>query len=135
MTGKQKKPYADRFQQGSDYKKAFEEDVNLLIKRDMPLPWRNKAVEELTEAYLEQIGQIPDSLQLHRLANYILRDELKDRCPDKLTRTEFPFLSSGQVSVRMRRERATGDMSYFSSTNKRNSHKPKKYRHSQQQGA
>ncbi|MBC9785930.1 hypothetical protein H1S01_15700 [Heliobacterium chlorum] len=135
MKEKRKNPYAGRFLPGTDYERAFKEEVTQLVKRDMPLRWRNQEVEDLTEAYFEQSRKVPDSLQLFWLANYILRDDLKDRCPDKLTRTDFPFLSKGQTKLRMNRERPTGDMGYVPSTGRKPRIKPKKYRHMQREGA
>ncbi|MBC9786778.1 hypothetical protein H1S01_20645, partial [Heliobacterium chlorum] len=126
-----KNPYAGRFQPETNFKKVFEDEVTQLKKQNIPLEWRNHAVEQLTDAYIEQTRQIPDGVQLHRLANYILQDDLRDQCPDKITRTDFPFLSRGQIQVRMKRETPTGDMGYFSSTGKRPRIKPKKYRHMQ----
>ena len=48
--------------------------VDKLVTIKMPVPWRNKAVEDFTEAYIIQTGETPDSGQLTRLANYIIHD-------------------------------------------------------------
>lgn len=63
---------------------------------------------------MEQTGEIPDSLQLTLLANHILAEELADRCPDKVTNTEYPILSEGQVKLRKRRELPRPDFNYYS---------------------
>ncbi|MFT4413209.1 hypothetical protein ACLM5H_05035 [Fredinandcohnia humi] len=106
--------YMEKFQLNSDYKKAFEEAVTELIEINMPVQWKNKAVQDLTDAYIEQTGEIPDSLQLQRLANYILHEELKDKHPDKVANTEYPILSDRQVIIRSKREIVRDDFSYFS---------------------
>ena len=98
------------FKLGTDYKKAFRRAVNELLEEKMPVVWKNKAVQDLTDAYITQTGEIPDSDQLHRLANYILRDDLANKMPDKVSRTEYPFLSRGQLKLRLKRERASGGM-------------------------
>ena len=102
--------YASRFSPGTDYRKSFCLAVDKLVAKKMPVPWRNKAIEDLTDAYITQTGEIPDSDQLVRLANYILQDDFSDKLPDKVTRTEYPFLSRGQYKLRLKRERASGGM-------------------------
>ena len=102
--------YANSFSPGTDYKKAFRLAVDTLTETKMPVPWRNKAITDLTDAYIEQTGETPDSKQLTRLANYILQDDLSEKFPDKVTRTEYPFLSRGQTKLRLNRERASGEL-------------------------
>ena len=102
--------YASSFTPGTDYKNAFRLAVDKLVATKMPVPWRNKAIEDLTDAYITQTGEIPDSDELVRLANYILQDDFSDRLSDKVSRTEYPILSRGQYKVRLRRERAGGGM-------------------------
>ena len=102
--------YANSFVPGANYKKAFRLAVDKLVSTKMPVPWRNKAIEDLTDAYITQTGEIPDSRQLTRLANYILQDDLLEKSPDKVTLTEYPFLSRAQMKLRQRRERVNGGM-------------------------
>jgi hypothetical protein len=79
--------------------------VERLIKRNLPVKERIKAVDELLEAYVAQVGEVPDSVQLNRLADYILREDLQNRHPDKVTNTAYPILSEGQQKLRGRREK------------------------------
>ena len=95
--------YAGRFAPGTEYKTAFRLAVDALIETKMPVPWRNKAITDLTDAYIEQTGKTPDIPQLTKLANYILQDDLLDKSPDKVTQTAYPFLSRGQLKLRHRR--------------------------------
>ncbi len=106
--------YEGKFDKGGAYKTAFNDAVLDLISKDMPLPWRIKAVDDLCEAYITQTGELPETKALNMLANYILKDDLGDKCPDKLTNTEYPFLSEGQAKVRQRRELPRPDLSYYS---------------------
>lgn len=113
--------YAGRFT--GDYKAAFAEAVeDLLSIPDMPVQYRISAVEVLTEAYYEQTGERPGSEPLSDLANFILRDDLKDRDPDKVTNTEYPFLSSDQFRTRVLRELVSEDMSKYTADVKHKMH-------------
>ncbi|ACV64123.1 hypothetical protein Dtox_3397 [Desulfofarcimen acetoxidans DSM 771] len=88
------------FCQVTDYARFFRLAVDKLVSNNMPLPWRNKAIEDLTDAYITQTGEMPDREQLARLANYILQDDFSERLPDKVSRTEYPILSRGQYKLR-----------------------------------
>lgn len=61
---------------------------------------RKAAIEEVTDAYIEQTGVSPDSRALYRLADVILHEELTDRHPDKMTREEYPIMSERQIYSR-----------------------------------
>ena len=102
--------YANSFTPRMDYKEAFRLAVDELVLKKTPVPWRNKAITDLTDAYIIQTGETPDSKQLTRLANYILQDDLLEKSPDKVTWTEYPILSRGQLKLRHRRERVNGGM-------------------------
>jgi len=118
--------YANSFTPGTDYKKAFRLVVDDLVSTKMPVPWRNKAIEDLTDAYITQTGETPDSRQLIRLANYILQDDLSEKFPDKVSRTEYPILSRGQLKLRYKREVSCGTLIHYSKGRKPSS---KKKRH------
>lgn len=106
--------YSERFSSG-DFKTAFMEDVSELVNDvNLPVRWRIKAVDDLIEAYVQQTDERPDAAQLHRLADYILRDELSDPHPDKVSNTEFPILSTGQIKLRHGREYSGGDVAHYS---------------------
>lgn len=94
--------YADRFAIGTDYKTAFSEEVDKLIIQKLSIEFRNILTKALTEAYFEQTGKIPERYELERLGTWIVEDKSND--PDKVTNTEFPILSRGQMKVRRRRE-------------------------------
>ena len=119
--------YANNFSPGTDYKTAFSLAVDELTETKMPVPWRNKAIEDLTDAYVIQTGETPDSGQLTRLANYILQDDLSEKLADKVTRTEYPFLSRGQIKVRLKREWASGEMVNYTKGKKPSRSRKKNY--------
>lgn len=96
--------YSGIFERGN-YKATFASQVDRLVAKTLPVEERIGVVDELLEAYVAKVGEVPDSLQVTRLADYILKDELNDRSPDKVSNTEFPFLSVGQQKLRGRRER------------------------------
>ncbi|MBC9786677.1 hypothetical protein H1S01_19740 [Heliobacterium chlorum] len=90
------------FSTEANYKESFATAVTHLITQDMPVQWRIKAVDDLIETYLKQVGEIPDSDQLERLTNYILKDSKNQ--PDKVSNTEYPVFSDWQQKHRCRRE-------------------------------
>jgi hypothetical protein len=65
---------------------------------------RIKAIDKLCEEYTAAVGEIPDSRQLQRLADEILREELTDKHPDKMTRNEYPIISIRQLNRRTQRD-------------------------------
>ncbi|MTV50980.1 hypothetical protein GJ688_18855 [Heliobacillus mobilis] len=48
----------------ANYKEFFSRAVAHLSTQDMPVPWRIKAVDDLIEAYVKQVGEVPDGDQL-----------------------------------------------------------------------
>jgi|GEM_PF-1679808 len=88
-----------------DYKAEFHDAVTDLISEDIAdRGERMAAVHALTEAYIDSVGVAPDPAELERLTDYILREELTDRHPDKMTRNEYPFMSEWQLGRRHDRE-------------------------------
>lgn len=84
-----------------DYKAEFHDAVTDLIAEDITdRGERMAAVHALTEAYIDSVGVAPDQAELERLTNYILREELTDRHPDKITRDDYPFMSDWQLGRR-----------------------------------
>ena len=65
---------------------------------------RIAAVYALTEAYIDSVGKRPDVAQLDRLSDYILREEITDSHPDKMTINEYPIMSAIQEDRRRDRE-------------------------------
>ncbi|NOU98467.1 hypothetical protein [Paenibacillus planticolens] len=83
-------------------KLTFAADVTALIERN--IADRNEritAINELTDSY-DRTDM--DPTQLERLSDYVLREELTDRHPDKITRNEYPFMSTWQLDIRHERE-------------------------------
>jgi hypothetical protein len=90
-----------------NYKITFINEVEKLLAEGLELKEGIKEIDVLLEAYVSQVGEVPDSQQLTRLANFILQEELKYKHPDKVTKTEFPFLGKRQLITRSKREIAT----------------------------
>lgn len=88
-----------------DYKAAFSDAVTDLIAEDITdRDERIAAVNGLLEAYVDSVGETPDSAECERLADYILREELNDSNPHKVAHTEYPFFSEYQLERRHNRE-------------------------------
>jgi hypothetical protein len=94
--------YENIFLKGTNYKATFSGEVDKLVKQDLTDEFKNKIIQALTDAYIEQTGEIPDSYQLSRLATWLVEDKEND--PDKVTNTEYPILSESQLKLRKRRE-------------------------------
>ncbi|KAF6658885.1 hypothetical protein ACT3XG_14760 [Paenibacillus polymyxa] len=88
-----------------DYKVKFAEDVTELIAEDIAdRDARMAAVSALTEDYVMRYGEYPDMIQLERLTDYILREELTNTDRMKARNDEYPFLSERQFERRRERE-------------------------------
>jgi hypothetical protein len=94
--------YENIFVRGTDYKNTFVHEVDKLVKQDLTVEFKNKLIQGLTDAYVEQTGEVPDSYELSRLATWLVEDKEND--PDKVTNTEYPVLSESQIKLRKRRE-------------------------------
>lgn len=92
----------------TDYKTKLHEAITKLqaaTKRgEVPRDVRLVNIEELTEMYREATGEWPDGVALERLADLCLYEELTDTNPDKVTKTEYPFLSEHQFEERYKAE-------------------------------
>lgn len=89
----------------TDFKTQFYEDVTAIISADISdRTERMAAVQTLTDRYMTAHGKAPDEAQLERLANYILREELTDTRPDKVTLEEYPIMSERQLERRRAQE-------------------------------
>jgi len=83
----------------------FEDAVTQIIAYH--IPERNKRIASiavLIECYVSLTGNTPDSSQLNRLSNYILKEELSDPNVYKIAHNEYPFLSEWQMKLRHDRE-------------------------------
>lgn len=87
-----------RFNPKGDYKAEFEREVNEIIDQNIEdRQERIKAIGALVDYYMLYIGEAPDPVQLERLADYILREELNNTHPDKVAREEYPIFSNRQI--------------------------------------
>ncbi|MEC0370029.1 hypothetical protein [Paenibacillus chibensis] len=85
----------------NDYKAEFITQVDELIAANIEdRTERMAAVKALTDRYIDAHGTTPDAAQLERLTDYILREELTDSRPDKMTLEEYPIMSERQEERR-----------------------------------
>jgi len=92
----------------TNYNEELAQYIDELFSKDksvkLPRQERLEASDRLIEAYVLRSGKRPPSAQLGRLATLILRDELADPHPDKMTREEYPILSDSQRDEREKDE-------------------------------
>ncbi|UJF36573.1 hypothetical protein [Paenibacillus hexagrammi] len=62
-----------RFGRGTAYKEAFIDAVNELYAVGGTVEERILAVQELTDEYVDQTGERPETVQLDRLSTWILK--------------------------------------------------------------
>lgn len=65
---------------------------------------RIAAVEKALALCCETAGHFAEQELLQQLGDYLLGEELQDRHPDKVTRSEYPILSEWQLETRRKRE-------------------------------
>lgn len=94
----------NEFTFGANYNEELAQYIDELFLKDksdkLPRQERLDSSDRLIEAYVLRTGKRPPSAQLGRLATLILRDELADPHPDKMTREEYPILSDEQHARR-----------------------------------
>jgi hypothetical protein len=61
---------------------------------------RMEAIEFLIDCYISQTGERPDPVQLERLTDMTLHEELTDPRKNKVQAEEYPFFSETQLSRR-----------------------------------
>jgi hypothetical protein len=88
----------------SNHKKEFTYYSQKLINSDILSEDRNSCIDELVAAYIEQMDQRPPQFDLENLANFILRENLTNKHPDKLSREDYPILSDRQQLTRKNKE-------------------------------
>jgi hypothetical protein len=93
---------------------------------ELPREVRMVKIEELTEKYFAEYGEMPDAIALERLADLCLYEELTDPDIHKVAHNEYPFLSEHQFDRRESRESSVGDAIDNSSADGRNHLKPTK---------
>lgn len=65
---------------------------------------RIAAVQQVLALCCETAGHFSEQELLQQLGDYLLGEELQDRHPDKVTRSEYPFFSEWQLETRRKRE-------------------------------
>jgi hypothetical protein len=111
------------------FKEAFVQEVDVLVKQDLTPDFKNKLIYALTETYWEETQRLPDSYELERLTTWLVEDKSRD--PDKVTNTEYPILSDSQMKLRKRRELASEHLAEQSISSKHKINgkkKPKAFR-------
>jgi hypothetical protein len=98
-----------------DYKNEFKRYVDELFAATKRGQHANRqkrmtVIHELIEAYIAATGERPDPTQLDRLATLILREELTDDDPYKMSHEEDPILSDTQRGRRYKREKTKEDV-------------------------
>jgi hypothetical protein len=78
----------------------------------LPRVERFKAVEDLTDEYINARGKRPEPAQLDRLATLCLYEEVTDPFPDKMARDEYPIMSADQAERRDDKEVKLSDVQY-----------------------
>ncbi|MFH5187071.1 hypothetical protein ACHHV8_33310 [Paenibacillus sp. TAB 01] len=88
-----------------NYTSDFERQVNQLVLRGiLDRSVRMNEIRKLIESHTGSMNHKPDTTQLERLADYILKEELTDPNPYKMSHTPYPILSPWQQELRYRRE-------------------------------
>lgn len=67
------------------------------------IPEAVRISQELTDAYVKQVGEVPDNAALERLSTILLHEELTDPNVYKMTNVEYPILSEQQEARRKER--------------------------------
>jgi hypothetical protein len=95
-----------------DYKAMLHEAITEMqraTKRgELPREIRLVKIEELTESYYGNTGEMPDGVALERLADLCLYEELTDNDRMKVRNNEYPFLSETQLARRQEGLHARG---------------------------
>lgn len=90
-----------QFRGNTEYKKEFTKAVDELIALNIEdRQVRIKEIDKLCTEYVEEVGEQPESYQLTRLANEILKEELTDKNTYKMSHGEYSILSERQLERR-----------------------------------
>lgn len=65
-------------------------------------PARLDDIADWIDEYIDAYGKRPPARHLDMLADYILREELADDHPDKMSREEYPIMSEWQRTRRLK---------------------------------
>ncbi|MFK4304341.1 hypothetical protein ABH892_004481 [Paenibacillus sp. RC254] len=87
-----------------EYKSQFEEYTTLLLHLAgasvTSYEDRARKAENIIDAYIKYTGVRPDHIQLDRISDLILFDDLRDSNPHKTKHNEYPILSGTQLDRR-----------------------------------
>lgn len=97
--------YSIKLNPFTDHVTDFELLVASLVSRTLPIEEKIEEVDKLINYYCESIGERPRGKALYKLSNYLLKDDIVDRSPYKMTKSLYPILTKGQEKRRYRRER------------------------------
>lgn len=87
------------------YNTAFEQQVNKLVMCSiMDRSLRMQEIHKLIDSYIASAETKPKAKQLERLADYILKEELTDPNPYKMSHGAHPIMSTWQMELRHKRE-------------------------------
>lgn len=95
-----------------DYKTRLGKEVTqiMALKTEDGIPpsveVRKAIINAVFDAFIEQTGKSPDGVQVQRLANWLLLEDLTNNHPDKVTREDYPVLTKRQLRTRYHREKA-----------------------------
>jgi hypothetical protein len=81
--------------------KDYEKDA-----KRIPLSRRKRFINWVLNEYYKANGRYPARKYLTKMANILLADKLKNKNPDKVSRSKYPILSERQLQVRYNRERS-----------------------------
>jgi ribosomal protein L14E/L6E/L27E len=97
------------FDADGDFKTQFEKTVNQLIEKNIiDREARMMLIDRLVNTYVNQVprdvkrpeNERPDMMQLERLANYIMKEELTDKRKNKVKLEEYPVFTEFQLAAR-----------------------------------
>lgn len=65
---------------------------------------RIRLIKMITDKYVSETGERMDNRSLEELGTLLLREELMDKHPDKMSRVEYPIMSDHQYKRRLSSE-------------------------------
>lgn len=95
----------DKTLQQGDYQAAFSDEISYII--DQNIQDRTKRIDvlrELIDSYVVNLENKPNGKQLEQLTDHILKEELTDPNPYKISHNMYPFMSDSQFDLRRNRE-------------------------------
>jgi len=108
--------YAQAYEKLEGLIEIFESDYSLEISE------LNVMIDDILNDFYIITGDYPKYVYLLRLANILLRDELRDKDRLKSSKKEYPILSETQIKFREKREKPldNGKLDFFKARNEYN---------------